>query len=94
MTGYSGKESHTKVKDGNLPMIEVICQRYAQIKIIAYYCNSSGLLMMRPATKGLFENAPHLLNGSARHGVWQCLEIIARGLDEAVARLRLHVEDT
>ena len=37
MTGHSGKESHTKVKDGNLPMIEVICQRYAQIKIIAYY---------------------------------------------------------
>ena len=34
MTGHSGKESHTKVKDGNLPMIEVICQRYAQIKII------------------------------------------------------------
>ena len=24
----------------------------------------------------------------------QCLEIIARGLDEALARLRLHVEDT
>jgi len=46
MTGHSGKESHTKVKDGNLPMIEVICQRYAQIKIIAYYCNSGGLLTM------------------------------------------------
>ena len=27
MTGHSGKESHTKVKDGNLPMIEVICPR-------------------------------------------------------------------
>jgi hypothetical protein len=27
-------------------------------------------------------------------GLWQCLEIIARGLDEALARLRLHVEDT
>jgi hypothetical protein len=53
MTGHSGKESHTKVKDGNLPIIEVICQRYAQIKIIAHYCNSSGLLMMRPATIGI-----------------------------------------
>ena len=53
MTGHSGKESHTKVKDGNLPMIEVICQRYAQIKIMACYCNSSELLMMRPATIGV-----------------------------------------
>ena len=26
MTGHSGKESHTKVKDGNLPMIEVISE--------------------------------------------------------------------
>ena len=33
-------------------------------------------------------------NGSARRGLWQCLEIIACGLDEALARLRLHVEDT
>jgi hypothetical protein len=52
MTGHSGKES-TPVEDGNLPMIVVICQRYAQIKVIAYYCNSSGLLMMRPATSGI-----------------------------------------
>jgi hypothetical protein len=27
-------------------------------------------------------------------GLWQCLEVIVRGLDEALARLRLHVEDT
>jgi hypothetical protein len=32
-------------------------------------CSSSGLLMMRPATIGLFENAPHVFNASARYRV-------------------------